>query len=99
MLLQGKKAFIFGVLNEYSIGYYIAKALHEQGCELAFSYLPNEKIQRRCEKAVAPFNPKFLTPCDVSKDEDIASAFKTVEEKWGNFDILVHSIAFANAEA
>jgi enoyl-[acyl-carrier protein] reductase I len=99
MLLQGKRAFIFGVLNEYSIGYYIAKALHEQGCELAFSYLPMEKIQRRCEKATAQFNPKFLTPCDVGKDEDIAAAFKTVAEKWGTFDILVHSIAFADAEA
>lgn len=98
-LLAGKKAFIFGVLNEYSIGYHIAKSLHEQGCELAFSYLPNEKVQRRCEKAVAGFGPKFLTPCDVSKDEDIAAAFKTVGEKWGSFDILIHSIAFAPAEA
>ncbi len=99
MLHTGKKAFIFGVLNEYSIGYAIAKALHEQGCELAFSYLPHEKIQRRCEKAVSIFNPKFLVGCDVSKDEDIAAAMKSAAENWGSFDILVHSIAFAPAEA
>jgi enoyl-[acyl-carrier protein] reductase I len=99
MLLQGKKAFIFGVLNEYSIGYYIAKVLHENGCQLAFAYQPGEKIQRRCEKAVAPFNPKFLVPCDVSKDEDIALAFKTAGEQFGSFDIMIHSIAFAPAEA
>jgi enoyl-[acyl-carrier protein] reductase I len=98
-LLTGKKAFIFGVLNEYSIGYHIARQLHEQGCELAFSHLPAEKIERRVVKAVEKFNPKFLAPCDVSRDEDLESAFKKAAENFGTFDILVHSLAFANAEA
>jgi len=99
MLLQGKKAFVFGVLNEYSIGYHIAEQLHANGCELAFSHLPAEKIARRVVKAVEKFNPKFLTPCDVSKDEELESAFKAAGEQFGTFDILVHSLAFANAEA
>ncbi len=99
MLLQGKKAFIFGVLNEYSIGYHIAEALHKNGCELAFSHLPAEKIERRVVKAVEKFNPKFLVPCDVSKDEDLDKAFTVAGEKFGKFDILVHSLAFAPAEA
>jgi len=98
-LLAGKKAFIFGVLNEYSIGYAIAQAFHANGCELAFSYLPTEKIQRRCEKAVQPFNPKFMVGCDVSKDEDITAAMKAAAANFGTFDILVHSLAFAPAEA
>src|SRR4051812_19605819 len=75
-LLTGKKAFIFGVLNEYSIGYHIAEKLHAEGCDLAFSPPPAEKIERRVVKAVEKFNPKFLAPCDVSKDEDLDSAFK-----------------------
>jgi enoyl-[acyl-carrier protein] reductase I len=98
-LLAGKKAFIFGVLNEYSIGYHIAQELHSHGCELAFSHLPAEKIERRVVKAVEKFSPKFLAPCDVSKDEDLESAFKKAGESWGKFDILVHSLAFAPAEA
>ena len=98
-LLTGKKAFIFGVLNEYSIGYHIAQKLHEEGCELAFSHLSAEKIERRVVKAVEPFKPKFLVPCDVSKDEDLDKAFKVAGEQFGTFDILVHSLAFANAEA
>ena len=98
-LLTGKKAFIFGVLNEYSIGYHIAEKLHAEGCELAFSHLPAEKIARRVIKAVEKFNPTFLAPCDVSKDEELDSAFKMAAEKFGTFDILVHSLAFANAEA
>src|SRR4029079_10236186 len=96
-LLTGKKALIFGVLNEYSIGYHIAQAFHEHGCQLAFSHLPAEKIARRVVKAVEKFNPKFLVPCDVSKDEDLEAAFKKTAEQWDNFDILIHSLAFANA--
>jgi enoyl-[acyl-carrier protein] reductase I len=98
-LLAGKKAFVFGVLNEYSIGYHISEALHSEGCELAFSFLPGEKIERRVVKAVEKFKPKFLVPCDVSKDEDLIGAFAKVQQEWGTFDILVHSLAFANAEA
>ena len=98
-MLAGKKAFIFGVLNEYSIGWHIAEQLHKAGCELGFSYLPGEKIQRRVVKAVEPFAPKFLAPCDVGKDEDIQSAFQQAGEAFGMFDILVHSLAFAPAES
>lgn len=98
-LLAGKKAFVFGVLNEYSIGYHIAEQLHKNGCELAFSHLPGEKIERRVVKAVEKFSPKALVPCDVAKDEDLDAAFKKIGEVWGNFDILVHSLAFAPAEA
>jgi enoyl-[acyl-carrier protein] reductase I len=98
-LLTGKKALLFGVLNEYSIGYHIAEKLHAEGCQLAFSHLPAEKIARRVVKATEKFNPVFLAPCDVSKDEDLESVFKTTAEKFGTFDILVHSIAFAPAEA
>ncbi len=98
-MLAGKKAFIFGVLNEYSIGWHIAEELHKAGCELGFSYLPGEKIHRRVVKAVERFSPKVLAPCDVSKDEDIKSAFQQAGEAFGTFDILVHSLAFAPAES
>ena len=98
-LLTGKKAFVFGVLNEYSIGYHISQKLHDEGCEMAFSFLPGEKIERRVVKAVEKFHPSFLVPCDVSKDEDLIPAFAKAREVWGNFDILVHSLAFAPAEA
>jgi enoyl-[acyl-carrier protein] reductase I len=97
-MMQGKKAFVFGVLNEFSLGWHIANQLHEHGCELGFSYMPGEKFERRVIKATEPFKPQFLTPCDVSKDEDIAAAFRVAGEKFGTFDALVHSIAFAPAE-
>ena len=97
-MLKGKKAFIFGVLNDYSLGWHIAKQLNAQGCELAFSHMPGEKFERRVVKAVEPYNPKFLTPCDVQKDEDIAAAFAKAKENFGTFDYLVHSLAFAPSD-
>lgn len=96
--MKGKRAFVFGVLNDYSLGWHIANQLHEQGCELAFSHMPGEKFERRVVKAVEPFKPTFLTPCDVSKDEDIASALEAAAKNFGTFDMLVHSLAFAPAD-
>lgn len=95
MLMQGKKGFVFGVLNDYSLGWHISNQLHQQGCELGFSHMPGEKFERRVVKATKEFNPKFLTPCDVTSDEQIASAFAAAKENFGTFDILVHSLAFA----
>ncbi len=98
-MMQGKKAFVFGVLNDFSLGWQIANQLHQQGCELAFSHMPGEKFERRVIKATEPFKPRFLTPCDVSKDGDIIAAFRTAGQQFGTFDVLVHSIAFAPAES
>jgi enoyl-[acyl-carrier protein] reductase I len=98
-MMQGKKGFVFGVLNDFSLGWHIANQLHQQGCELAFSHMPGEKFERRVIKATESFKPRFLTPCDVSKDEEIAAAFRTAGQQFGTFDVLVHSIAFAPAES
>ena len=97
-MMQGKKGFVFGVLNDYSLGWHIANQLHQHGCELAFSHMPGEKFERRVTKATEQFKPRFLIPCDVSKDEDIAAAFRMAGEQFGTFDVLVHSVAFAPAD-
>lgn len=97
MLLQGKKALIFGVANEKSIAYGIAKAFKSQGANLAFSYV-NEAIQKRVEPISAELGGDFTFFCDVSDDASIASSVKTVCAKWGGVDVLVHSVAFANRD-
>ena len=40
----------------------------------------------------------FAEPCDVQKDEDIATVFEKWQAQYGTLDILVHSLAFANRE-
>lgn len=39
--LTGKRALIFGVASTRSIAWGIAQSMHDQGCELAFTYQTN----------------------------------------------------------
>jgi enoyl-[acyl-carrier protein] reductase I len=98
-LLDGKKAFVFGVANEWSIATHIAQALHREGAATAFAHLPGEKMEARVKRAVAALAPKFYVPCDVQKDEDLAAAFDKAGAEFGTFDILVHSLAYAPPDA
>jgi enoyl-[acyl-carrier protein] reductase I len=96
-LLSGKKAFIFGVANERSIAWGIAKAFHAEGAELGFNYL-GEALEKRVRPLAESLGAKLILPCDVSKDDEIEALYKEVEKAWGKFDILVHCIAFANRD-
>jgi len=97
MLLQGKKAVIFGLANNRSIAYGIAKAFRDHGAEIALSWL-GEALRKRVEPIAEELGAAFTFPCDATKDEDIAAAAETVREKWGTADILVHAVAFANRD-
>ncbi len=96
--LTGKKILIAGIASNRSIAYGIAKAMHREGAELAFSY-PNEKLKPRVEKFAAEFNSSLVLPCDVAIDEDITNLFTELNKTWDSLDGLVHSIAFAPREA
>jgi enoyl-[acyl-carrier protein] reductase I len=96
-LLSGKKAFIFGVANERSIAWAIAKAFHAEGAVLGFNFL-GEALEKRVRPLAESVDGKLILPCDVSKDDQIEALYKEVEKAWGKFDILVHCVAFANKE-
>lgn len=94
-LLTGKKALIFGVANDMSIAWGIAKALKAQGAQVALSYL-NENLQKRVEPLALEVGADFIFEMDVTNDAHYEQVKKVVTEKWGKFDILVHSLAFAD---
>jgi len=97
MLLTGKKALIFGVANDRSIAYGVAKAFRDHGASVAFNY-PGEAILKRVEPLSGELGGDFIFPCDVTRDEEIAAAADIVRNNWGRFDILVHSVAYAQQE-
>jgi len=97
MLLEGKKALVFGVVNERSIAYGIAKALRDQGASLALGYAA-EPIRKRIEPIAAKLGADFVFQCNVSDDAAIDQSAQTVRDTWGTLDCLVHSIAYANRE-
>ncbi len=96
--LAGKKLLITGVLSNRSIAYGIAKACHDQGAELAFSYV-GERFKNRITEYAADFNSQLVFDCDVSDDAQIDQLFKDLSAHWPTFDGFVHSISFAPREA
>jgi enoyl-[acyl-carrier protein] reductase I len=97
MLLKGKRALIFGVVNERSIAYGIAEQFHKHGARLGFGYA-SDPVRKRLEPISEHLGGEFLIPCDVTSDAQIQSGVDVVREKWGGVDVLVHSIAYANRE-
>ncbi len=96
-LLDGKKALIFGVANDHSIAWGIAKALHAQGATLGFSSI-EMLIEKRVRPLADSLGSSFVEPCDVQKDEDIERVFTRWRNEQGDLDILVHALAFAKRE-
>ncbi|AYH44318.1 SDR family oxidoreductase [Azoarcus sp. DN11] len=96
--LAGKRILITGLLSNRSISYGIAKAMHREGAELAFTY-QNERFQDRVAKMAADFGSDLVFACDVQNDEEITALFEQLAQKWDGLDGLVHSIAFAPSDA
>ena len=96
--LSGKKLLITGVLSNRSIAYGIAKACHEQGAELAFSYV-GERFKDRITEYAADFGSSLIFDCDVGDDAQIDKLFADLAQTWPKFDGFVHSIGFAPREA
>src|SRR5690606_4668826 len=99
-LLSGKKGLIFGVANDRSIAWHIARNLIEHGATCGFSHLPGEKMERRVRKTLEDggVSDAWLSPCDVSKDEDLDAVFAAAKERFDAIDFVVHSVAFADRE-
>src|ERR1041384_2401310 len=99
MLLANKTGVVFGVANKRSIAWAIAQAWHNEGAKLAFTY-QGERLKENVQELVGNFGQDtLLLPCDVTQDDQIASVFKEVGQKFGKLNLLLHSVAFAPREA
>ncbi len=93
-MLKGKRGIVFGVANEYSIAWAIAKAANEHGAQLAITY-QNERFEETVRKLAANLNDPLVLQCDVSEDEQIVRVYDEISRQWGKLDFVVHSIAYA----
>ena len=96
-LMSGKKGIIFGVSNKRGIGYSIAKKLHDEGAEIAFTYA-GEIMKDRVTPLAEAMNSKLITSCDVSSDDDINRVVREYSDAYGSCDFIIHAVAFANRE-
>jgi enoyl-[acyl-carrier protein] reductase I len=94
-LMQGKRGLIMGVANDHSIAWGIAKALHAQGAELAFTY-QGDALGKRVKPLAESLNADLILPCDVEDTASVDATFSAIKEKWGGLDFLVHAIGFSD---
>lgn len=97
MLLQGKKAVIFGIANEKSIAWAIARMFREQGADLAVTYA-GEMLEKRVRPLAESLQAAAVLPCNVTSDAEVREVFTQLGAIWDGIDIIVHSVAFANKD-
>ena len=95
MVMKGKRGIVMGVANDHSLAWGIAKALGDAGAEVAFTY-QGEAFGKRVKPLAESIGSDLLIPCDVEDLETVDAVFKTVEEKWGGLDFIVHAIGFSD---
>ena len=100
MLMKNKVGIVFGLANDYSYAWFIAKALYEAGAKIIFGYLPGDKNKRRVTLALESmgYEAADIYPCEVTNDDDLDSFFDYVSGKFGKIDFVVHSVAYANKD-
>ncbi|MCH2037225.1 MAG: enoyl-ACP reductase FabI [Rickettsiales bacterium] len=94
MMLKGKKGLVVGIANQHSIAWGCAKAFHEQGAELAITYL-NDKAKPYVEPLANQLEAPIIAELDVTKPSQQEQLFATIADQWGTLDFLLHAIAFA----
>lgn len=98
MIMRGKKGLIVGVANNKSIAYGIAKACHDQGATLAFTFL-NDALKKRVEPIAKEFNSNFIYELDVNNNEHLDAIANQIKKDLTQIDFIVHAVAFAPKEA
>ena len=97
-MLENKRILVTGLLSKRSIAYGVARAMHREGAELAFTY-QGAGVRERVEGLAAEFGASRVFPCDVASDEEIAALFAALGQVWDSLDGIVHAIAYAPREA
>lgn len=95
--MAGKRGLVMGVANDHSIAWGIAKALREQGADLAFTY-QGDALKKRVEPLAKEAGSDFILDCDVVNEAQMDSVCKALEIRWGHIDFLVHAVAYSNKE-
>ncbi|HHL19578.1 MAG TPA: enoyl-ACP reductase [Thiothrix sp.] len=95
--LADKRIMVVGIASNRSIAYGIAKAMHREGAELAFTY-QNDRLKKRVDKIAAELGSSIVIPCDVASDENIDATINELKTHWDSMDGIVHAVAFAPKE-
>ncbi len=93
--MHGKRGLIFGVANDHSIAWGIARTLAAHKAEIALTF-QDENFGKRVRPLAESIGSSLTLPCDVSDQDSIDAVFATIERQWGGLDFVVHAIAFSD---
>ncbi len=96
--LQGKTAVVFGLANKRSIAWAIAQKLSEAGARVAVCY-QSERLKKEADALLPELRDGKSFQCDVSVDAEIERVTGELQAAYGTVDMVVHSVAFAPADA
>lgn len=99
--MKGKVAVVFGLANKRSIAYAIAEKLATAGATLVLCY-QSERLRAEAEElleSLGQTGKARAIQCDVSIDAEIDSAFTQIAASFPVIHTVVHSVAFAPADA
>ena len=94
-LMAGKRGLVMGVANDRSIAWGIARVLHGQGAELAFSY-QGGAFGRRAVPLAQSIGATIIEEADVEDLKSVERVFEVIRKKWGSLDFVVHALAFSD---
>jgi enoyl-[acyl-carrier protein] reductase I len=94
-LMKGRRGLIMGVANDHSIAWGIARALHAEGADLAFTFQGDAQA-RRVRPLAQSLGVDTVLPCDVEDLASVDAVFEALRATWGRLDFLVHAIGFSD---
>jgi enoyl-[acyl-carrier protein] reductase I len=96
-ILAGKRGLVLGVANNRSIAWGIAKAAHNAGAQLAFTF-QGESLEKRVRPLAQELGAAVVGHCDVSDVATLDAVFSEIERLWGSLDFIVHCVAFSDKD-
>ncbi len=96
-LMAGKRGLVMGVANDRSIAWGIAKAAHDHGADLGFTF-QGEALEKRVRPLAESTGSDLVLPCDVTDMASVDAVFDAIEKAWGRLDFVVHAIAYSDKE-
>ncbi len=96
-LMAGKKGLIMGIANERSLAWGIARAVADQGAELAVTW-QGETLKKRVLPLAERLGAALTAEADVTDPASLDALFDAIAARWGRLDFLVHAIAWSDKE-
>src|SRR6204780_5125647 len=96
-VMHGMRGVVFGVANNRSIAWGIARAAHAAGAELAFTF-QGDALEKRVRPLAQELGAHVLGHCDVTAGASIDAVFAEAGKLWEAVDFVVHCIAFSDKD-